>query len=295
MGWSARRRFGRRALGSALRSAPLATLLLSGNLGCYEITLLPENAEYFDPPASYQLWWDQTVACSGVSRSLQAVDFFVVPGAAAFPVNSSDAVGVYHEYRDRIILAGEFQFHGPTVRHEMLHALIKGRGGHPREYFLHRCGGVVGCGLEGCIQDAGPLFPLPEGTVAIAAESLLVSSAVYPGAPSRSTTGDWIGYVITVTNPKPYPVLVIFADAAQPGGARPFRYRVDHALGSISYGSYIEDDGLRFFRAGESKRAMFDFAITGSGFNDVLPLGNNTFSGGFGGTSVPPIAVMIVP
>jgi hypothetical protein len=287
----ARRMLSRRALRSALGVCALALTTAS----CEELfDPVPNGALRFSPPPIYQVWWDQTVACANISRSMREIDFYVVPDVDIIDVGRP-AVGAYYYERSDIVLAGVFQFDGGVVRHEMLHALIPSMEGHPREYFLHRCGDIVGCVYGACTGTGSPLFAVPADIAHLPAESLTVSASVVPAAPVRSVTGDWLSLVITATNPKPYPILVRFEEDSVSTTPRPWGYEVDYVPGSRTYTGFMYDEGMRYFRAGETKRAIYDFSIVGSGFPGPLPLGVNTFTAWFGRRETPPFDVTIAP
>lgn len=114
----------------------------------------PAGAEALHPlPSEYGGWWSLVEQCSGLRGSLDKVDWYVVPDSATLP-GFADVSGAYLTGSHRIVLAGQSVLNGPTVRHEMLHALLLG-GGHPRHAFLERCGGVVSC-RGACWTEAGP-------------------------------------------------------------------------------------------------------------------------------------------
>ena len=142
--------------------AALCAFLGFLSLACSEITALPAGSQPFDPPESYQLWWNLTKACSGGNGNLADIRWFVVPGATTIHDGNADVNGFWSEDGNRIVLAEHSQLTGSLVRHEMLHALTR-RSGHSRSDFLEKCGGTVAC-IEQCIRDAGPAPRPPAGT-----------------------------------------------------------------------------------------------------------------------------------
>ena len=57
---------------------------------------LPTGAVRLMPPAVYARWWAMTETCSGLSRDIGEITWYVVPGAVTFPTNSaSEANGYY--------------------------------------------------------------------------------------------------------------------------------------------------------------------------------------------------------
>jgi hypothetical protein len=292
----ARRAVSRRAFWSLAFAAGLVLPSLS----CDSLLVpLPADARRFAPPPIYKIWWEQIVSCANISRDMRELDFLVVRGRPTVDAEG-EAAGRFYSYRSAIVLGEAYQYDGSVVRHEMLHALMPTNGGHPREYFLHRCGDVVGCGNGyPCPGMENPLFALPATIVNLPAESLTVTASVKPGAPVQSVTGDWLSLEILATNPRPYPVLVRFAEDTFPGGARPFGFRVEYGAtghgGASWYDGFMYDEGMRYFRAGETKRAVFDFGIVGSGDPYPVPLGPSRYFGRFGGIATPPITITIAP
>ena len=104
---------------------------------------LPGNAIRFTPPPVYAQWWALTEECSGITRSLDAVQFYRIPNASTIPDNTYGEVAAYWSpASNRIVLADFYEMQGQLVRHEMLHALLR-VSGHPAGYFQGRCAGVV--------------------------------------------------------------------------------------------------------------------------------------------------------
>ncbi len=126
-----------------------------------------------------------TEACSDLSGSLANVSWFAVPDA---PKSYFSVSG------NRIVLSADSRLDGGHVRHEMLHALLRA-GGHPRQYFLERCGGVVNCD-ESCIADAEPPPRDDPNTARVTPEELEVSFEVAPASPSHAENGGF--FTVTV-------------------------------------------------------------------------------------------------
>lgn len=118
--------------------------LMAGLLSCDLPTApLPDGAVPFAPnPQLTAIWWRQVEECSGRRGDLARIRFYIVPQAQSFEWESVDAIGLWMERGNRIVLASEFAFRDRNVRHEMLHALIR-LPGHPREFFKVRCGALV--------------------------------------------------------------------------------------------------------------------------------------------------------
>lgn len=187
------RRFGR--LGRLFASC----LIL---VGCSDLFApdVPEGAIQLTPlPAEYEDWWRLAERCSGASGEFAYVDWGVVPGVSTIP-GTEGAVGTYYRNRHQIILVERGTLDGHLVRHEMLHALLR-VGGHPREFFVERCGGLVSCGGP-CYQEASRTGP-PNSTAPIVSTRLLnIATEVWPSNVSLSTgTRGCATVVVRVGNP----------------------------------------------------------------------------------------------
>ncbi|HJQ11408.1 MAG TPA: hypothetical protein VJ840_10300 [Gemmatimonadaceae bacterium] len=124
------------------RAAAIACILA---LSCDRIVdpALPGDAIRFTPPPVYAQWWTSTEACSGITGSLDAVEFYRIPNASTIPDKTYGEVAAYWSpASNRIVLADFYEMQGQVVRHEMLHALLR-VSGHPPEYFQGRCADVV--------------------------------------------------------------------------------------------------------------------------------------------------------
>jgi hypothetical protein len=136
----------------------MAVVACAATLSCQMLTdpPLPTDAIRFTPPASYAKWWESTEACSGITRSFEAVQFYVVPNASTIHDAKYGEVAAYWSAAsNRIVIADFYESQGQVVRHEMLHALLR-TGGHPPAYFQGKCAGVVDCSEIGCRGAALP-------------------------------------------------------------------------------------------------------------------------------------------
>ncbi len=130
------------------RRTPLALPAIAAGLAAASCNIatgpapLPDGAVAFDPPAHYTEWWAETERCAGRVAQYDDVRWFVVPRAETFELRGKEWAGWWWEPGNRIILADGYREHAPTVRHEMLHAILQ-RGDHPAAYFDGRCRGVV--------------------------------------------------------------------------------------------------------------------------------------------------------
>lgn len=289
---------------STVRAAILA---LVGGISCGHLVdpALPIDAEPFSPPPVYSRWWSMVESCSGISASLDAIQWYAAPGPLTNPDNPSESInGYWSAASNRILLDFNDTINGGVVRHEMLHALLR-VAGHPRRAFLDSCGGIVSCGVA-CVSDAGPA-PTHDASIArVSPGALEVTGEVSPPTPSASTDGGLGTFTISVRNPLPYPVVVLLPDGAGGGVARSFQYGISQYSGwSVSSADLALDPSITFFKPGETKHDVFDFLIlasprppnsriSGLGENGIiLPAGNYTFRGDYGGNRAPDRGVVL--
>jgi hypothetical protein len=248
----------------------LACLSLSLALGsCMELTALPGGSERFDAPPEYRLWWSMVESCSGLQGSLADVDWFVVPGSTSITVGDGVYSGYWFEQGNRIVLAANGQTEGTLVRHEMLHALT--RGGHTRNEFLERCGGIVNCEVD-CVREAGPPPPLPAGTPVVSPSALDIEVEVQPSAPSDAKFGGYFAIVVTAHNPANHAVVVQLPAYGDDDLGVSFAYLLDDAEGNETGTFYLASDSSEiFFEAGETKRQAFDMTISDSSHVGLQP------------------------
>ncbi len=171
---------------------------------------VPEGAIRLLPvPAEYEDWWRLAERCSGARGEFAAVGWGVVPGAETIP-GTDGAVGTYYRNRHQIILVERGTYDGHLVRHEMLHALLRVPG-HPREFFVERCGGLSSCGGP-CLDEALRTGPPESSAPVVGSRSLLVTAEVRPSTVSLSTgTGGCATIVVRVSNPRPEAVRIRMA------------------------------------------------------------------------------------
>jgi hypothetical protein len=287
----------------------VAILALAGGIACGHLVdpALPIDAERFNPPPVYARWWSMVESCSGLTASLDAIQFYAAPGPLTNPNNPSESIdGYWSAASNRILLDFNDTINGGVARHEMLHALLRVTG-HPRRAFLDSCGGIVSCGAA-CVSDAGPA-PVPAASIARVSPNVLeVTSEMSPGTPSASTEGGLASFTISVRNPLPYPVVVLLPDEEAGGVARTFQYGISQYSGwSTSSADLALDPSVTFFKSGETKHDVFDFLIlpgprppstriSGLGENGlILSAGNYTFRGDYGGNRAPDRGVVLEP
>jgi hypothetical protein len=254
---------------------------------------LPAGAEHFAPPAVYQQWWQLTEECSGTSGNLADVNWYRIPSVDMIPLADGTLVNArWDASENRIILAGDTEFAGDLVRHEMLHALLRG-GGHPRNEFIARCAGVVVC-TEDCITEAGPA-PQPDPAAKLVAPSALeIGVEVTPGAPSSSVNGGNFMMVVTARNPSASPVIVQLPPSGDAGPSVSFSYHIVGSPISSSYDMRAEVPEVTRFAPLEMKRFIFDFHIGIDDSRYYKAPGNYQFNGAYGRVWAPNAPTVVV-
>jgi hypothetical protein len=257
-------------------------------LACAVTDPLPAMAQRFTPPSVYGRWWSMTESCSTISASFNVVEWFVVPSAQLFPHEGQDVAGYYDPRHHRIVLAEAGQMDGALVRHEMLHAIIGGRG-HPRSQFLGRCGGVVVC-PETCIQDAGAP-PIPGAALRrVPPESLQVAVQVDPAQPSASRDQGYFDTIVNAINHSPDSVVVMLPPASDAGPPVAFRFDWQYKLGGLMYDDRALDAQVTIFAPGEVKQRVFDLRVGAPG--GVLA-GSDSVRGWYGSQSTTTLHVIV--
>ncbi|MDP9178667.1 MAG: hypothetical protein M3O61_13375 [Gemmatimonadota bacterium] len=242
---------------------------------------LPANAERFTPPSVYARWWAMTEACSGVTGNLSSVSWFVVPGASTVSLNGQLVDGYWSFASNRIVIAEAGKLAGAKVRHEMLHALLKGRG-HPRGKFLADCGGVVTC-AQVCISDAGPP-PLPDpAAVSMPPDSLEIEVLVHPQLPNRAHDDGFFTITVSARNSRTKPVVVALPSGPFGNMPETFAFDVRGNGSSLVASELALDPSVASFAPGETKRHVFDFVIGNDPQSRAFPPGTYAVRGGYGG------------
>ena len=248
-------------------------------LACRDLTdpPLPSGAVRFTPPPVYARWWAITEACSGRTSALADVTWYVVPFVSNIERGGRWVRGYWSAASNQIVLAGTVQLDGPTVRHEMLHALVQ-RAGHSEEMFIRRCGGVVAC--EGCVKGAddgsGPPDP---ASVAVLSDFLEVAVDIAPSDPSAPGGEGFVTITVTARNPADHPIVVI----RETNGMLTFFHEVDgHGEDRVRGLPAVSYPALTRFAAGETKRHVFDIPLLEDGYGPGLGRGTYVIHAGYG-------------
>jgi hypothetical protein len=226
----------------------------------------------------YARWWSLVESCSGLQGSLSAVSWYQVPGSATVARSTDEVAGYWVLAENRIVLGGEAMLDGSVVRHEMLHALVRQARGHPREYFLNRCSGLVVCGSS-CVKDAGPAPTIDATVPRVASDVLKLFVAIEPSLPSTAVDDGVFSVIVSATNPNSFPIVIA------PSGNGPnhtFFYALVGAAGGISGSVDALDSSMNYFAAGETKRQYFDFTIAANLGTRRVPSGSYHLNAGYG-------------
>ena len=255
-------------------------MLLLSAWACTSITDPPldPRAVPVQPLSVYARWWSMVESCSGLQGSLSEVSWYEVPGSETVEYPGDEASAYWSAASSRIVLAGKVTLSGVVVRHEMLHALLRNVKGHPREYFLERCGGLVSC-TTSCIRDAGPGPNIDPATERVTSNVLKLFVSIVPDAPSSSVDGGVFTVIVAATNPNSHAIVITPSATAFNHG---FFYTLFLDSGGGIGGSVdVLDPGMRYFAPGETKRQYFDFSI-GPNFGDhVVPPGSYRVNAGY--------------
>jgi hypothetical protein len=165
--------------------------------GC-EAVGLPHGARRFTAPAQYRAWWALTEACSGLHGDFNSIAWYVTPNTETFSLEGMPVQGAWYPDPSRIVLGDMEIGDGSLVRHEMLHALLKG-GKHPRQQFLGNCGDIVIC-VGQCLIDAGGPPDAPESAPIISASLLPAAIVIVPDTVSIAADSGWVTITVTLTN-----------------------------------------------------------------------------------------------
>lgn len=279
-------RIGNRTSSSSALLRRLLLLLLP--LAACEISTLPNGAQRFTPPAVYRQWWALTEACSGLHGSFDAVQWYQIPDATTLQLPNGQVVNAM-ETNNRIVIAAGMDglYSGDLVRHEMLHALLR-TGGHPRDAFIGKCGGVVVC-VDYC--DAGPQAAPPPDPAAVPVDpsSLDIGVEVASVSPTLPDTERYVMMVVTARNPSKQSWQMRLPTTSNVGVRGAFGFRLVSDRGEERwYDMPANAPEVTRFAPGETKQFIFDFWVRGPVVTryDLTP-STWTFRGGYNGVWAP--------
>ena len=243
---------------------------------------LPASAARFDPPPAYSRWWDMTQACSGIRKDLGELQWYR-SAAPTIRLNGKEVTAYWSLGSKRIVVVDAYRLNGSVIRHEMLHSLIR-QEGHPREYFMEKCGGVVHC--EGdCIEPAAPYVPLP----IVQSDHLQTSLSIDPENPGATFEDGLFSVTVTATNPADHAVRVNLTPHFPGNSLYTFTINI---TGTPTRSVRPIDDAAFTFRARETKRHVFDLKVDPSGRMGPQP-GRYLITGGYDRTFGPAVEVTI--
>ena len=169
----------------------------------------PRDAVAFAPPVKYLTLWRTVEVCAGRTGNFDDVLWFTTPGSAQGG-GGPDAVGTWWPFLNRIYLNERYVGREDVVRHEMLHAIVRGKG-HGR-VFVQGCGDLVGCDGD-CLREAGgiPAGPTPSAPVVLPADLSVSVQVLEP----RPIDLGWTTVIVSATNTRGEAVWVDLS--GQPG------------------------------------------------------------------------------
>lgn len=223
-----------------------------------------------EPLPPYRTWWSLVEDCSQLTGDFSDVRWYVSDGVTEGGKRFS---GAFVTDGNRIVLAAGHETDGGTVRHEMLHALV-GKGGHPQEYFVDRCGPLTPCEKECGLTEA--TRGVPVGALDVVPEDLVVTVRLEPAQPLVQVDSGWFRVIITATNPAEVPVWVWL----------PGKISFSYAERLRSGNGALTEEPLWAFRARESRSYIFD---------EHYPLGDYTLYAAFGGQQAAPLPFLMLP
>lgn len=260
-----------------------AALALAGLAACDYLTdPVPPDADPFEPPAVYARWWAMTEACSGRRGDLAAVRWYRTPGSLMH--DGQSLAGYWTSRGNTIVLRGDRVEDGQVVRHEMLHALLRG-GGHPHAQFLGTCAGLVSCG--GC----GEWHPSRRDFIVVPPDSLEVDSRVEL-LPPEADGQRWVALHVVVRNPRAQPVVATVQGAPR---TPTFGFSVHGPSGSFSRGEAATDSSTVYFQPFSTKYRLFEFRVgTDQARRQVHP-GVNLIGGSYARRRAPHDSIVVSP
>jgi len=253
---------------------------------------LPEGAQPLQfIPEVYAEWFRMTRECAAVSGEFDSLEWYVMPAAVAFIYEGRVLVGL--TIGKRIVIAEHWVQEGPLVRHEMLHALLKQKG-HPRDQFVGKCGGIVTCETA-CLSETTPA-PVDPNAVVVSSAAMQIGIRLDPARPDYNHDLGAFRFIVSVTNPFSYPVIVQLAPSGDAGPPASFRWRYQTVGGGLVlfHDSRASAPDVTRFAPGETKTMVYDFFLNGSFMVEPFQSGTYEFSGAFGDKWTGP-SLMVVP
>lgn len=254
----------------------LASLLVVLLVACVDLLApaLPlDSVPLAHRPIQFATWWQMTESCSGLHGDLDAVSWYMGPDPLV--VDGEHYDGFWYGYGNRIVVSRGSLTDGGTVRHEMLHALL-GKGEHPVEYFVKRCGALVACTISCGVAES--TRGVPADARVVLPDSLVLTTSLSPdGAPATSIDSGWVTILATATNSRPEPVWVNL----------PYSESFSYVFRKTSGALIFSNESRWAFGAGESRSMAFDVQLP-PGMRDTLWVS-------FGDAYGPPRAVSVAP
>jgi hypothetical protein len=271
----------------------LALVILALTGACVVLTepAFPVDAVRISAPARFAAWWKVTEACSGLSGDFASVGWYVVPTTRVTVAGYEFDGYTWEEGGSRIVLAQPMLTEGSLVRHEMLHALLQQRGGHPGAFFRDRCGDIVVCGPQ-CSEEAGTFRQPTHGDSILDPAALTRGASITPSIVSLSRDSGWMTIVVAARNDRPYPVWVRLAPNPKMNAGSFEQFWIE----SPAFGYVGEDNGYEFMPFGprQTRRMVVDEQAYVPGWRN-LEVGRHTFTAGFSGARTQPVSIEVVP
>jgi hypothetical protein len=270
----------------------LVAAVLPAIFACTEVTAprLPDGAIPMPAMSVYAHWWSFVEQCSARTGDFSRVRWYVVPGAESIPTEIGNVQGMWLP-GNRIVIAGQSVRHGPLVRHEMLHALLQTTG-HPRADFIGRCDGVVVC--EWSCRDNDPAPPPDPNAVAVAPAGLEISVAVSPESPGMDIDDGHIEVIVSARNPAPHPVVLQLERPKDNGLPVTWRYSIWRGSAWWNHDERAEVVESTRFRAGETKRMIYDLWVGGVPWQEPFDAGTYDVYGAYNANRTPTPQVMTI-
>jgi hypothetical protein len=230
---------------------------------------LPSTAARFQPPAVYSSWWSMAEHCSGVTGTLADVQWYSVPTGTVLR-GDANVVAYWSSAGNHIVVDGSYLLDAGTIRHEMLHALVR-RPGHPREFFLDKCAGYVPC-QGNCVTEAGTAT-VPSGAPSVPPDSFDVEVRTTSDTVVAAENNGWFAVIVTARNRSSRTVIADLSGAAGTGTSFAYNVGFNGAVAIVGGRVLAGDIGLQTFAPGQAREQVFDL------FAAEFPKGTGLASG----------------